>query len=281
MASIQELFQKGESILGEFPDSALEAKLLLLSAASIDEEQFFSSPKQKLSKEKQRNYFQLITKRLTGIPLAYITGSKEFWSIAFKILPGVIIPRPETELIVEKVLEYSSRKKETIVDIGTGCGNIAVSLAKELPQAHIVATDVSRKALKVARLNASHQKVNNVTFIRGSLLSPLQKLNLYNECDFIVSNPPYVSKEEWAKLPPEIKNHEPKKALVAGETGLEVIEKIIQDSRPFLKPAGRLVLEIGESQKEKVESLFGPGWKNVTFYNDLSRIPRVAVGERA
>jgi len=266
--------------LKDFPNPSLEAKILLLNVASIGEEQFLSSPDLQLSRKQERDYFQLIAQRLAGFPIAYLTGTKEFWSILFRVLPGVLIPRPETELIVEKVVELSSQNQETIVDIGTGCGNIAVSIAKELPQAQIIATDISQRALKAARLNASEQKINHILFARGNLFSPLQKLNLKRKCDFIVSNPPYVSEKEWVELPQEIKGHEPKKALVAGDTGLEVIEKIIQDSLPFLKPKGFLVLEIGEGQRKEVNSFFNSGWSRVAYSKDLSGIPRVVAAQK-
>ena len=130
MSTLQELFSRGRSLLKDSPNPDLEAKLLLLECASIPEEQFYSHPDNKPSREEERRFYKLVSKRLTGFPLPYITGVKEFWSIPFRISPGVLIPRPETELIVEKVLELSSREHEIIVDIGTGCGNIAVSLAK-------------------------------------------------------------------------------------------------------------------------------------------------------
>jgi release factor glutamine methyltransferase len=280
LATSQELFQKGKSLLKGFPNPSLEAKTLLLNAASIGEEQFFSSPDLRLSRKQERDYFQLIAQRLAGFPIAYLTGTKEFWSILFRVLPGVLIPRPETELIVERVVELSSQNQETIVDIGTGCGNIAVSIAKELPQAQIIATDISQRALKVARLNASEQKINHILFACGNLFSPLQKLNLKRKCDFIVSNPPYVSEEEWTELPREIRYHEPKKALVAGETGLEVLQKIIQGSLPFLKPKGFLVLEIGEGQRKEVNPFFNSGWKRVAYSKDLSGISRVVTAQK-
>lgn len=280
MTTSQELFQKGKSLLRDCPNPSLEAKILLLNAASIGEEKYFSSPELQLSRKQERDYFQSIAKRLAGFPLAYLTGTKEFWSTAFRVLPGVLIPRPETELIIENVLKFSSQNQETIVDIGTGCGNIAISLAKELPQARIIATDISAKALKVARLNAFEKKINRILFTRGNLFSPLQKLKLKRKCDFIVSNPPYVSEKEWVELPQEIKGHEPKKALVAGDTGLEALQKIIKDSRSFLKPEGYLILEIGESQRKEVNSFFNSGWKRVGFSKDLRGIPRVVTAQK-
>jgi release factor glutamine methyltransferase len=184
-------------------------------------------------------------------------------------------------LIVEKVLELSARENETIVDIGTGCGNIAVSLAKELAQARIVATDIAKKALRLAKLNASRQKMSNIIFARGSLFSALPRLRLEGKCDFIVSNPPYVTEEEWPKLDIEIRDHEPKSALVAGKSGLEVIKKLIQGAPNYLKTDGCLLVEIGAGQKDKVRSFFDSSsvWEKVNFFKDLNGISRVAVGK--
>ena len=195
-------------------------------------------------------------------------------------MPDVFIPRPETELIVEKVLELSSHNQKTIVDLGTGCGNLAITFAKELPETRIIATDVSRIALKVARLNASLQHLPQILFVRGSLFSPLEKHKLQKKCDFIVSNPPYVSESEWEKLSREIKNHEPKKAVVAGKTGLEFITKIIKDAPRFLSPGAHLIFEIGEGQKKDVLSLFNSRWQDVKCHDDFSRIPRVVTAQK-
>lgn len=282
MHTIQELFKEGYYRLKDLPNPHLEAKLLLLRAASLSEIQFFTFPNKRIPKAQAREYYKLISKRLTGIPLAYLTGKKEFWSIPFKVVPGIFIPRPETELIVEKVLELSSGKKETIVDIGTGCGNLAISLAKELPQARIVATDTATKALKLARLNASAQKIKNITFAQGSLFSPLKKLQLTGRCDFIISNPPYIPQKEWETLGREIQNFEPIYAFLAGEDGLEIIKKLIQGALVFLKPGGYLLLEYGYSQKKEILSHFGldSDWIDVNFYKDLSRTYRVVSGKK-
>jgi release factor glutamine methyltransferase len=281
LSTLQELFYQGLSLLKNLPQPSLEAKLLLLKSASLEESQFFANPRQTLSGREEKLYFRLIKKRLTGVPLSYLTGIKEFWSIPFRVSPGVLIPRPETELIVEKVLEKSSKKEELIVDIGTGCGNIAVSLAKELPRANIIATDVSRRALKIAQLNAELQRLTGIAFIPGSLFSPLKKLNLEGECDFVVSNPPYVSAREWAKLPSEIRDHESRRALLAGESGLEVIKKIIRRSPQFLRPGGWLILEIGVGQSPKALGFFDSRWKEISLARDLSQIPRAVLAQKA
>lgn len=278
MSTIQGLFQKGRSLLKDFPHPHLDAKLLLLKCLSLSEEKLLTSLDKSVSKA-QENYFnRLISKRLTGIPLPYLTESKEFWSIPFKVFPGVLIPRPETELLVEKVLDYSSGDDEIIVDIGTACGNIAISLAMELSSTRILATDISLKALRLARMNASSQKVSNVTFAAGSLYTPLEKLQLEEKCDFIISNPPYVSEAEWETLSDEIRDHEPKSALVAGKTGLEVIKPLIQGAPVYLKPGGFLLFEIGYNQRDEVQSILNsfPVWQDVRFHKDLAGTDRVA-----
>jgi len=280
LSTIQELLQRGKSLLRDFPQPELESRILLTKAASLRESQLYASPEAKLTRRQERQFLKLLSRRRIGFPLAYLTGYMEFWSIRFRVTQDVFIPRPETELIVERVLELSSRKEETIVDLGTGCGSLAVVLAKELPQAHIIATDISRRALKIARFNASLQEVSRVRWVRGRLFSPLERIGLRQKCDFIVSNPPYVSESEWEKLSDEIRSHEPKKALVAGATGLEVIRPIIKESLPYLKPGGFLVLEIGEGQSEDVLSLFDSKWGSIKSHQDLSGIPRVVAAKK-
>jgi release factor glutamine methyltransferase len=222
---------------------------------------------------------KLVAKRNKGIPLAYVLGEKEFWSLRFEVAPGVLIPRPETELLVEKVIGLSSKREELIADIGTGAGNISVAMAKELPKAKIVATDISHQALQLAQENAWMHKISTITFEKGRLFVPLEKLGLQKKCDFIVSNPPYVSEKEWQTLPEEIKNHEPKRALVPGESGLEVLEKLINQAPEYLKPGGYLCLEMGWGQKEKVLSFFGDDWRDPRSFSDLNGIPRVVVAQ--
>ena len=278
MSTIQVLFQKGKSLLKDFPNPQLDAKLLLLKCLSLSEEKLWTFFDQSVSRAQERYFYQLISKRLTGIPLPYLIESKEFWSIPLKVSPGVLIPRPETELLVEKVLDYLPGDDEIIVDIGTGCGNIAISLAKELPSTRIFATDISRKAVQLARMNASDEKVSNITFITGNLYAPLEKLQLEGKCDFIVSNPPYVSEAEWETLNNEIRDHEPKSALVAGEAGLEVIRPLVQGAPVYLKPGGFLLFEIGYNQRSEVQSILNssPVWQDVKFHKDLAGTDRVA-----
>lgn len=213
--------------------------------------------------------------RLCGVPLAYLTREKEFWSLPLRILPGVFIPRPETELIVDKVLELSLIKGETIIDIGTGSGNIALALAKELPEARIIATDISAKALRLAKLNALKHNAAKITFVQGNLFSALKGLNLEEKCDFVVSNPPYVPAGEWETLSREVREHEPRRALVPGKTGFEFIRRLIKGAAVYLRAGGHLLFEIGQGQRDAALLLFDERWREVESFDDLAGIPRV------
>ena len=285
---------------------------MLYKVLSIGEERFYADPGLSIPKRQEDAYFKLIRKRLSGIPTAYLTGRREFWSLSFEVGPGVLIPRPETELVVEKVLELARAKsrKESgggngsgllIADIGTGCGCIAISLAKELPGSRVIATDASEAALRYARRNASALGIKNIEFLQGDLFEPfrdkrvqegfarIQGTNariegntdqLANRFDFIVSNPPYVSAAEWETLEREVREHEPREALVAGDKGTEVIERLIPESSLFLKPGGHLIFEIGFGQKESVLSFFEAEWGSVAGFDDLGGVPRVIVARK-
>jgi release factor glutamine methyltransferase len=283
LKTVHELFLQGKTRLKRLPqaDPTLEAKILLGKAASLAEAEFFANPERPLSRAMEDRFMKLIDKRLERRPLAYLTGEKEFWSLPFAVFPGVFIPRPETEVIVERVKALSSGQKENIVDIGTGSGSLAVSLAKELPLARIVATDISRRALRAAILNASRHNVLSVTFVQGSLFAPLKALSLKGRLHFLVSNPPYVSEKEWRFCQPEIRRHEPKKALVPGKTGLEFIRRLIQGAAEYLRLSGYLLFEIGEDQADQALSWLDRRWKNIKVTNDLAGTPRVVECRRA
>jgi release factor glutamine methyltransferase len=277
--TLQELFRHGASLLQDSPQSVLEAKVLLLRAALLSEEAFFSAREAPLAPRTEAFFLRLVGKRKEGVPLSYLTGTKEFWSIPLKVSPSVLIPRPETEVLVEKVLELSSRERESILDLGTGSGNIAIALAKELPRARIFAADVSVRALNVARRNAALQKVRQVDFVRSNLFSAFRKTGV--RFDFIVSNPPYVSRHDWDGLPAEIRDFEPRRALLAGESGLELIQRLVRQARTFLKPGGYLIIEIGDGQRDDVLALFGRRWTEIETAWDLAGKPRVITARRA
>jgi release factor glutamine methyltransferase len=283
MKTVRELYLLGKSRLERLPQAnpAVEAKMLLLRAASLKEQEFFACPDWPLPSPAEHRFLRMIEKRLERWPMAYLTGETEFWSLPFLVFPGVFVPRPETELIVERVKALSSGEKEVVVEIGTGSGIIAVSLARELPLGRFVATDVSRKALQAARLNALRHNVRSVTFIQGDLFTPLQALSLKNRVHFLISNPPYVSEKDWRRCQPEIRSHEPKKALVPGKTGLEFIHRLIQGAAEYLRPAGYLLFEIGAGQANAVRVSLDDAWKDVKITRDLAGIPRVVECRKA
>jgi len=283
LSSLRELFLRGRTLLGRLPqaDPALESRLLLRKAAGISESDALMNPERLIPAAAERRFFDLVEKRRSRVPLAYLTGEREFWSMAFAVFPGVLIPRPETELIVETVIAMSSGRRERIVDIGTGSGNIAVALAGELPNARIVATDISRRALKAARLNAGRRDISSIAFVEGNALAALEGMVRRGSVDFIVSNPPYITVSEWRTLEPEVRGHEPRRALVAGPTGLEFIRRLVDGSRSYLKPGGHLVFEIGAGQADEVVSLFKGGWTDIRVGEDLRGIPRVVSAGKA
>jgi release factor glutamine methyltransferase len=198
-----------------------------------------------LNVEQEQRFRELLLRRARREPVAYITGRKEFWSLEFIVTPDVLIPRPETELLVEVVLEramrYAHESSLKILDIGTGSGAIAICLAKELPHARITAVDISGAALKIARENSErHGVANRIEFGRGDLFEPVA-----GQFEFIVSNPPYVRREELSMLPAEILDREPLAALDGGIDGLDYYRRIIAEAYQYLEPGGHLVLEIG------------------------------------
>lgn len=276
MPNLNKLFIFGRESLIHLENPELEAKVLLLAATGISEEEYYTSPTWIPPLSSRRKYYRLLALRSLGFPTAYLTGKKEFWSRPFLVGQGVLIPRPETELLVEEVLQIVlPEEKARIIDVGTGCGNIAISLAKERPCSFIVATDISLEALVWAKRNLELHQVDNVELLQGDGLSLFKKSSLSNGFDLVVSNPPYISIKEWNELSQSIRNHEPRCALLAGPHGLEVIEKLISEAPSLLKPGGVLLFEIGWNQAERIKKLFGSQWASVSFRPDYQGIPRV------
>jgi release factor glutamine methyltransferase len=274
-----DLFRSGMALLQDRPQALLEAKVLLLRAAALTEERYLASPNDPCSPKAEAYFLRLVEKRRSGVPLAYLTGVREFWSITFKVTPSVLVPRPETEVLVEKVLELSTRDSESILDVGTGSGCIAIALAKELPRAHIEAVDISERALRVARRNALLHKMRHIQFHRSNLFSAFRGTGA--RFDFIVSNPPYISRDEWSGLPPEVRDFEPRRALLSGESGLEIVERLVRRAGTFLRPGGYLIFEIGDGQRDRVLALFGKRWTEIETAWDMAGKPRVITARRA
>ena len=277
--TLGELFRGGAALLGDRPQALLEAKVLLLRDARLSEERFLAAPDAPCPPQAEAFFRRLVERRLAGAPLAHLTGTREFWSIAIEVSPSVLVPRPETEGLVEKVLELSTREAETILDVGTGSGCIAIALAKELPRAAVTAVDISARALAVARRNAAREKVRTLEFLRSDLFAAFRGSG--RKFDFIVLNPPYVSRAEWEALPADVRDFEPRRALFGGESGLDVIERLVRRAGSFLRPGGYLIFEIGEGQREKVLGLFGKRWTEIETAWDLAGKPRVITARRS
>jgi release factor glutamine methyltransferase len=271
------------------PSPRLNAELLLMFTLSCDRAYLFAHPERELSTEEESNYEAALAERVRGLPAQYITGHQEFWGMDLIVTPAVLIPRPETEHVIETVLEIqtsgvkrqtsdqtypqvrSPRSKVRIVDVGTGCGCIALALAKELPDVEIHATDISPDALEVARANAARlQLERHIHFHPTNLLEGLE-----GEFDFVVSNPPYVGDSEEDQVQLEVRRFEPRNAVFAGPKGTEVIARLIPQATQRLRPGGWLIVEISGTIAEGVRKLL-EDWQEVEVKPDLQSIPRVA-----
>ena len=262
------------------PSPRMNAELLLMFTLDCDRACLYAHPERELTGDEQARYDAALAERVRGVPAQYITGHQEFWGMDLIVAPAVLIPRPETEHVIETVLELATipaaegRKNAAhrIVDVGTGSGCIALALAKELRQAEVHATDISPAALEVARANAArHQLERHIQFREADLLAGFEN----NSFDFIVSNPPYVGESEVDEVQLEVRKFEPRNAVFAGPTGVEVITRLIPQAYAALRPGGWLVMEISGTIAEEVRRLLRE-WNDVWIRPDLQSIPRVA-----
>ncbi len=274
------------------PSFTLAAELLLLHVAKKDRTWLYAHPEDELSAEQELEFFALIASRVTGVPTQYLTEKQEFWGIEFEVTGAVLIPRPETEHVIEVALdrlavrEIRAGRKQTlsgeglnVADIGTGSGCIAVALAKDLPGAEFIATDISPSALEVARRNAERAGfADRIRFVLSNLFDELPSSQRFQ---LIASNPPYIGRNEASTLAREVRDHEPEMALFGGEEGYELYADLVTQSAEHLEPGGILVLELGHNSLPAVHPLFEtPGWTRVGVTNDLAGIPRVIAAER-
>jgi release factor glutamine methyltransferase len=286
----------------QVPSPRLNAELLLMFTLSCDRAYLFAHPERELTAEEQRRYDAALAERARGVPAQYITGHQEFWGMDLIVTPVVLIPRPETEHLIETVLQLQTvdirpqildhgphrsaqgprsevqgprSDSPRILDVGTGSGCIALALAKEFPNAEIHAADISAAALEVARANAArHQFEQRIHFHQADLLNGLNVSDL----DFVVSNPPYVGESEEDQVQLEVRKYEPREAVFGGPTGVEVITRLLPQAHATLRPGGWLILEISGSIATTVQSLLGASndiWEDVRIIADLQSIPRV------
>lgn len=256
-----------------------DAELLLLHALQIPRATLLAHPDLELTSDQLYLYEQSIHRRLQHEPVQYITGQQEFYGLALRVSPAVLIPRPETEHLVESVLSRLPHDHPvSIADVGTGSGAIAIALAVHLPEAHITALDLSTEALHLAQLNAeNHHVAHRIRFLQSDLFSALPPGAAF---DAIVSNPPYVPTSDRPNLHPQVREHEPETALFAGPEGLDIYRRLIPEAQHLLKAKGLLALEIGHGQRDSLAQLL-TDWSDATFIDDLQKIPRVAVAHRS
>jgi release factor glutamine methyltransferase len=263
----------------------LDSELLMAFVLDCDRVALYAHSERQLATDESARYAAVVAERSARRPLQYIIGSCEFFSERFHVAPDVLIPRPETEVLVEHAIALlHGRTAPRVVDIGTGSGIIAICIAKHVPSAEIVATDISAAALGVARQNAAlHRVEGRMMFLEGDLFEPLRLRGLGPGFDIIASNPPYVSAEDLPMLQPEVRLYEPHEALVSGGGTLDVIRRVVAESPQWLDMGGHLLMEIGLGQMDAVSGLLSAEGKyeGVHFLNDLSRIPRVAVAKLA
>ncbi len=278
-STLGNLLMWAEDQLAQVSDTAgLDARVLLQHAGKRSHAELISHNQDVLPESDAETFRELIRKRCEGMPVAYLTGEREFWSMDFKVTPATLIPRPETELLVEQSLNHIPPDKTvTVADIGTGCGAIALSIAHERPGITLIATDISEAALTVAKLNGERLGIRNVEYRCGHLVFPLQD----KCCDVIVSNPPYIREND-----PHLKKgdvaFEPRSALVSGSDGLKAIRVIARDARHKLKARGWLLIEHGYDQARQVRIILKQEtFTNIETFCDLSGHERVTKGRLA
>jgi release factor glutamine methyltransferase len=255
----------------------LNAETLLMFVLGCNRAYLYAHPERELTGDERQRYEEAVAERSRGVPAQYITGHQEFWGLDFLVSPAVLIPRPETEHLVETAIEIArDLDHPVIIDVGTGSGCIALALENELPKAEVHATDLSPDALEIARANAARLRLERVRFHITDMLTGFPD----EFADMVVSNPPYVGECEADKVQSQVRKFEPHMAVFGGPEGPELIRKLIEQSRQVLKPKGWLLMEIGYTQSPLLEELLR-GWDDVHFVPDLQGIPRVAVARKA
>lgn len=260
----------------------LEAEVLLAQAMGCKRIELYTSFDTAPSEAVRAEFRGLVKQRAEGRPVAYLVGRREFYSLEFRVTPDVLIPRPETELLVVALLDLArghASRSPAVVDVGTGSGILAVCAAKHLPNSVVTAVDLSDAALAIAKENASrHQVDSRIRFLQSDLLAAVPAGEQF---DFVVSNPPYVSLAEYDALPVDVRCHEPRMALVAGERGTEVVERLVAESAERMRPGGWLLIEISPMIHDQVCSLFdNAAWELAPTIKDIARLPRVVQARR-
>ncbi|MFA5983948.1 MAG: peptide chain release factor N(5)-glutamine methyltransferase [Methylococcaceae bacterium] len=276
MTSIQALLAYALKQLSDTtPSAQLDAEILLAWVMAKERSHLRAWPEKELAPALAQQFITLIEQRQQGVPVAYLTGYREFWSRQFKVSPDVLIPRADTELLIELSLGLLSPDQPAqILDLGTGSGIIAITVAAERPQVKLHASDISANALAIAQHNAQHHAIDNIAFYQSHWFSNLPPLSL----DLIISNPPYIADNDPHLQQGDLR-FEPKSALIAGNNGLADIASIVDTARQYLKKSGHLLLEHGYNQQQPVQDIFRQyGYSRIKTINDLAGQPRVTYG---
>lgn len=265
----------------DIPNPRLDAEVLLARVLDADRSFLYRHGGRDLAEDEEESFARLVSRRSAREPVAYILGKKEFWSLTFEVNADVLIPRPETEVVVEEVLRIAKdmgKRGIEILDVGTGSGAIAISLAIELPGSSVLALDVSFPALKAAQRNArTHGVEDRIVFICGNLYEPLAE-----KFDIVVSNPPYIAEKDYEALGEDVRKYEPRRALVAGPAGTEAHAALIHGAAATLKPGGWLVMEMDGEQEHTIGSMFVASgmFENSRCRRDYAGVPRVIMAQR-
>ncbi len=291
--SLRLLCQQANQLLPDSPSARIDLEVLLLFVLKKERSFLFMAPDYRLTHEERVHFGQLVERRRQGEPVAYIMGERAFWSLTLKVTPDVLIPRPETELLIERALAVCAEhapvhaqaqkgekgekgeKGVRIVDVGTGSGAIALALGSELPKAQLLGVDISHDALKIAEENAQSAALSNVAFMHSDLLESVQ-----GRFDLIVSNPPYIGEQEPHLQEGDLR-FEPALALVAAQEGMAIIERLVEQALPRLVEGGRLLIEHGYEQGEKVrDCLARSGFVDIATVRDLAGHERITEGTK-
>jgi release factor glutamine methyltransferase len=258
------------------PTPRLEAEILLAYSLQVSRSYLYAHADKLLTMQEMMQFRALISQRLLGKPVAYLTGEKEFWSLTLQVNESTLIPRPETELLVEATLaRLTQDSTEVVFDLGTGSGAIAIAVASERAQCRMVATDISLEALEIAQQNAKNLGVSQIQFVQSHWFSNLRGQRAY----IIVSNPPYIAEDDLYLDQNELR-YEPQEALVSGTEGLDALRQIIQQAPDYLENTGWLLVEHSYNQGDRVTKLFEQhGYIQVTTHHDLAGLPRVTAGK--
>ncbi len=282
---INSLLKRGVEIIGDrkYSNPQLEATLVLCKLLDVDKVYIYTHGKDRVSQQIVDKFLKLMEKRATGYPIQYILKEKEFMGLEFYIEEGVLIPRPDTEILVEYVLDYIDERYQdqpiNFLDLGIGSGAIALSVAYYRRNVKVYGVDIEDMPLKVGHINKERFKLDNVNLYKGDLFGGIEGLDLEEKLHIIASNPPYIPKGEIENLQGEVKDYEPIDALAGGEDGLDFYREIIPKSKKYLQPEGLLIFEIGFDQGSRVKDIFiEEGFQGIQILKDLQGLDRVILG---